>query len=224
MRHRAGGSARRNRPTLLATWRTARWNERIARAVVVDTSRSMPSPRDAARLADQEMNTFSSARFESADLRDALNRAAEWIKRTAPARREIVIVSDFQRGAIDQDAFGAVPAGVGLRFIRAGTRPARQEVPLPAISGWRGAQWQGSAVIRRDSTEVTWNRRGAAETSWLSTRQADADTAAAARAVAGASSFGVAPGDDSHHVVVAFAGAPAATGEQAVATEWMFTR
>jgi hypothetical protein len=207
-------------PTLLATWRTARWNERIARAVIVDTSRSMPSPQDAARLADQEMNAFSSARFESADLRDAIRRAGEWIARTAPARREIVIVSDFQRGAIDVDAFAAVPAGVGLRFIRAGTRPPQQEVPLPAISGWRGTEWQGSAVVRGDSTEVTWKRSGASKIGWLSTRQADADTEAAARAVAGVSSFGVAPGDESHRVVVAFAGAATAV-EQPVETEWM---
>lgn len=208
-------------PTLLATWRTARWNERMARAVVVDASRSMPSPQDAARLADQEMNVFASARFEGEDLRDAIGRAVDWVERTPPARREIVIVSDFQRGAIERDVLDAIPAGVGLRFIRAGTPPAQQDVPLPAISGWRGSRWQGSAAVRGDSIDATWTRQGPSASGWLTTAHADGDADVAARAVAGAASFGVASGDDTHRVVVAFAGAPDRAGEQPVATAWM---
>ena len=208
-------------PTLLGAWRTARWNERVARAVVVDTSRSVTSQQDVAHLADQEMTAFTSARFESADLRDATRRAAEWLGRTPPARREVVIVSDFQRGALDRDALDAIPAGAGLRFIRAGTRPALADARLPATSGWRGSEWQGTIDVRVDSTLATWTRHNTPKIAWLTTRQADADAEAAARAVAGAGSFGVAAGDEGHRVAVAFTGAPPAAGEQPVTTDWM---
>lgn len=209
-------------PVLLGAWRAARWNQRIARAVVVDTSRSVRVSADATRLGDQEMNAFASARFSGEDLHDAIDRAAVWLQRSAPARREIVIISDFQRGAIDRDALEAVPVGVGLRFIRAGTLPSTAIMPLPAVGGWRGATWQGSAVVRRDSIDIAWTRQDAPSAlSWLTTRQAAGDEDAAARAVRGAASFGVAAGDPAHSAVVVFAGAEPSNGEQPVATDWM---
>jgi len=208
-------------PTLLGAWRTARWDKRIARAVVVDTSRSVTSAQDAARLADQELAVFSSAKFESAELRDAMRRASDWLERTPPARRELVIVSDFQRGALDRDALDALPAAVGVRFIRAGTLPPQQDMRLPVIAGWRGGTWQGAGIVRADATEATWTRQNGPAVTWLTTRQPGEDVEAAARAVAGAASFGVAAGPDRHRVVVAFAGAPAVAGEQPVTTDWM---
>jgi hypothetical protein len=57
-------------PVLLSSWRTARWNQRTARAVVVDTSRSVPSTPETARLADQELQAFASATFRTRDVRE----------------------------------------------------------------------------------------------------------------------------------------------------------
>jgi len=224
-------------PVLLAAWRTRAWNERIARAVVLDTSRSMsldvapfdvaqgrrdrPSAADAGRLADQEMAAFASERFAGADLRDALSRAADWLAHTPPARREIVVISDFQRGAVDREALTAVPVGVGLRFIRAGTHPGQRDVPLPLVSGWRGGAWQGAATIRGDAIDASWIRRGAPSIEWIGTRQARGDEQAARRAVEGAASFGIAPAPAGRRAIVVFAGADPVAGERPVATDWM---
>jgi hypothetical protein len=208
-------------PIVFGVWRTRAWNGRSARAVVLDTSRSMPSAAEAGRLADQEMAAFASERFAAADLRDALSRAADWIARTPPARREIVVISDFQRGTLDRDALAAVPAGVGLRFIRAGRHPEERDVPLPVIAGWRGGAWQGAATIRGDAIEASWTRRGASIIEWVGTRQARGDEPAARRAVAGAASFGIAPAPAGRRAVVAYAGAEPVAGDGPVATDWM---
>ena len=208
-------------PILLGTWRTRAWNERIARAVVLDTSRSMPASGAGGRLAQQEMTAFANARFDGEDLRDAVRRAVDWIGSAPPARREIVVISDFQRGAIDPETVSEIPAGVGLRFIRAGTHPAERGVPLPSISGWRGGEWQPAATIRGDAVEASWVRRGPSTVGWIETRQAPGEDQAARRALEGAASFGIAAPPGGRRAVVVFSGAPPQAGERPVATEWM---
>ena len=208
-------------PILLGAWRTRAWNERVVRAVVLDTSRSMPASGEATRLAAQESIAFASARFDGDDLRDAIRRAADWIERAPPGRREVVVVSDFQRGAIDRETLNAIPAGVGVRFIRAGTHPAERAVPLPAISGWRGGEWQPSATIRGEAVEASWARRGPSTVDWIETRQPAADDSAARRAIEGAASFGIATPSEGRRAIVVFAGAAPPGGERPVATPWV---
>jgi hypothetical protein len=208
-------------PVLLSAWRTARWNQRSARAVVVDTSRSVPVSTETTRLAEQELQAFASAKFPVSDVRDGLQRATDWLSQTPPARREIVIVSDFQRGTIDADDLARLPASVGVRFIRAGVPSAT--AALPRIAGWRGATWQPRVMVRGDAVDVTYASDAAAgrEPSRLvTTRQAVQEAAAAAAALAGAASFGTAVNGD-HRAIVAFAGAADAAGEQPLATRWM---
>jgi hypothetical protein len=208
-------------PVLLSPWRTARWNQRTARAVVVDTSRSVPASADAARLADQELGGFASATFATADVRDGLQRAADWLAQSPPARREIVIVSDFQRGSIDADTIAGLPSSVGLRFIRAGSPSA--SATLPAIEGWRGGTWHPRINVRGDAVDVAYAAKTpdtAGPLPFVTTRQPEAEAAAAAAALAGAASFGTTATGD-HRAVVAFAGAPAGAGERPLTTPWM---
>ena len=208
-------------PIVLGAWRTRAWNERVARAVVLDTSRSMPASGAGGRLADQEMNSFASARFEGNDLRDAIRRASGWLEGAPPARREIVVISDFQRGAIDEEALRTIPAGVGLRFTRAATHPAERSVPLPATSGWRGSEWQPAATIRGEAIDASWTRRGPSAPAWIETRQPAGDEHAARRAVEGAASPGIAPPPESRRAIVRFSGAAPEAGERPITTEWM---
>ena len=215
-------------PVLLSAWRMARWNQRTARAVVVDTSRSVPATADTARLADQELQGFASARFATADLRDGLQRATDWLSQTPPARREIVIVSDFQRGSIDAEAFARLPSSVGLRFIRAGSPSAI--ATLPAIAGWRGGTWKPRITVRGDAVDATYTAddtviedgrsHRTVVPGFVTTRQPAGDAEAAAAALAGAASFGtVVEGD--HRALVAFIGAENVAGEQSLMTPWM---
>ena len=213
-------------PVLLSAWRTARWNHRTARVVVVDTSRSVPATPENARLADQELQAFASAKFAGSDVRDGLQRATDWLSHMPPARREIVIVSDFQRGTIDAQTLARIPASVGLRFIRSGTPAAT--ATLPKIEGWRGGTWQPRITLHGNALDVAYapksSAAGQADASarvpFVTTRQPAAEAAEAAAALAGATSFGAAA-DGDQRAVVAFAGTADTAGEQSVSAPWM---
>lgn len=212
------------RPLLLAPWRMSQWDARTSRAVVVDTSRGMPSPGVADGLARQEMGTaFRAQRFAGADLRETVGRATAWLTASPPSRRELVVISDFQRGSLDATAIAAIPADVGVRLLRAGSQPAARSVTPPPVHGWRGATWQAEVSVAADSTHVTWTRqREAGPLSWLTPLAAPADAAAAERALRAAASFGVAAGDASRRVAVVFAGGRFEGGApQPVRTPWM---
>ena len=210
-------------PLVMTPWRLAEWDARVIRAVVLDTSASVGGNPETARLADHELVAFRAQRFDSADLRDGLARAAAWFAGAPPGRREVVIVSDFQRGSLDRDDLAVVPASAGLRTIRSGMPPPSREVRLPRVAGFRGAAWEPTLRVDAGTSGVTWAKvAGAPPSSWLTTAQAEGESEAASRAVQAAMSAGVAAGDDRRRVLVRFAGAPAdAAGRQPVRTAWM---
>ena len=211
-------------PLVMTPWRLARWNGRVARAVIVDTSRSMSESGIAARLADEEIRSvFAGRRVNTPELSDGIERAVHWLQTAPPARREIVIVSDFQRGALDEQAIKAIPADIGVRFVRAGVQPAtRSETPAP-VDGWRGGIWQATATVGPEGTRVTWARRGAAAApGWITVTAGAADANAAERALRAAVSQGVAGGDPQRRIIVRFAGAaPLVPAAQPVTTRWI---
>ncbi len=199
------------RPLVTTPWRLAKWNARVARAVVVDSSRSIPEPAVANRLADEELvNVFTARRVDTAALADGIERAARWLQSAPPSRREIVIVSDFQQGTLDEAALKAIPADIGVRFIRAGAPPATGLAISPLVDGWRGGIWQSTATIDAAGTRASWARRGSSEApAWISVAASAADAAAAERALRAALSQGVAAGDNGRRAIVRFAGADA---------------
>lgn len=119
---------------------------RPPRAVVVDTSASMQRPLAgdgagvttgataadaalAAALADADAAT--SVVIRDTDVRRALSRAGAWL-REQPGAGEVVVISDFQVGAISDADFDALPASAGRRFVRVGVTGT---VPAPAGAG-----------------------------------------------------------------------------------------
>jgi hypothetical protein len=211
------------RPVVMTPQRLAQWNGRVARAVVLDTSGALEKSSEAERLAAQEMAAFRAQRFASRDLRDAVQRAAAWLAGAPPARRELVVVSDFQRGALEVEDLAVLPAGVGIRTIRVPDRGVTREGHWPAVSGFRGGAWRPDVRLDARGTAVTWLRAAAAPSqAWLTTTQASGEHEAAQRAVAAAMSAGVAAGDETRRVEVRFAGAPAASvADRPVRTPWM---
>jgi hypothetical protein len=212
------------RPLLLTPRRLAQWDARIIRAVVIDTTAITDSNSAGARLAEQELRSaFRATRFSATGLPDALERASAWLADAPPGRREIVIVSAFQRGVIDRGDLDVVPPAVGIRTVRAGSPAESRDARLPTISGFRGSEWQPSIHVEAAATGVTWTRSAQAKPlSWLSTSQAHGEDNAASRAVHAAVSAGVASGDERRRVRVRFAGAPAeSTPRASVRTQWM---
>src|SRR5262245_6380834 len=95
------------RPVWLTSARLARWNALTSRAILVDTSESMrrpgPAGRSAADAAEQaarveRQSAAFAVRIDSESLTRELRRAVSWLRNVPPSRREIVIISDVQRG------------------------------------------------------------------------------------------------------------------------------
>jgi hypothetical protein len=211
-------------PLVMTPWRQARWNARIARAVVVDTSRGMPDPAVAARLADEQMrNVFAGRRVNTPDLADGIDRAVRWLQSAPPARREIVLISDFQQGSLDEAAVRLIPADVGLRLIRAGAQPGVRRVTLSQVEGWRGGMWQATATIEAIGTRVSWVRaESGRDVAWITVMSSPAEAVAADRALRAAVSAGVSAGDASRRIIVRFAGAPPIVpAPQPVTSPWI---
>ncbi len=98
-------------PILLTNSRLSTWDARIARAVVIDRSESMRARNStgaapetaAAEAAEAEVRTATYAsKFTATDVEDGVVRASRWLAAQPPSRREIVVISDLQRGALDE--------------------------------------------------------------------------------------------------------------------------
>jgi len=126
------------RPIVLTPSRLEAWNARIARAIVVDTSESMgradgtarPPSSASAEASDAERSGATYVmRVDDPALGAGLRRAVAWLDTAPPARREIVVVSDFQRGSLTAADLSPVPATIGVRFVRVGDIPGSRTVP-----------------------------------------------------------------------------------------------
>ena len=143
----------------------------VTRVVIVDTSASMfrltPSGPVASvmarQVADREsMGTAESVRIETESPASTLPGAVAWLD-LHPGMREIVIVSDFQRGTLDSTDLAAIPESMGLTLAPiATTSTAVARVPNaetiaivagPGDSGGVDAAWRAIGRTRpADST------------------------------------------------------------------------
>jgi hypothetical protein len=218
-------------PLLLTSSRLNAWNARVARAIVVDRSESMHVRTPAGRTANEEAADIASAeagaaaaaiRIDADDLGEGLRRAARWLETAPPARREAVVVSDFQLGAFDDSARRTLPRGTGLRLVTVGGADA----PVTQADGMRllgapGIAYRDQAMrLSRDGTEVAV--REAADPAGTGLRilgaEANRDQDMLRRAVARAGA--PAPAAD-RPIAIRFANAPAAEAVTPVRERWM---
>jgi hypothetical protein len=205
-------------PLIVTPFRVAQWNARIVRAIVIDTSDSMRQPDQAGHSASETAAAIAhsesggavqTVRIETSDLHDGLLRAVRQLDRVPPARREIVVVSDFQQGTVNDDALAVVPGHVGLRFLRTGRLPTSHSWNAGAIEGWRGGRWDRAVTIDRSSTTATWTRvDGTGSPQGLTIVAPPAEDRRARTALAAAASFGANSDADARKIVIAFQGAP----------------
>ena len=110
------------RPLFVTPSRRAGWEGRVARAVVVDVSPSAAAgdgPARARRAADSETQAaFRSQVVDAADLSSGILEGVQWLAGAPPARRELVVISDFQRGSLDEAALARIPPSYGVRFVQ----------------------------------------------------------------------------------------------------------
>jgi hypothetical protein len=214
----------------------------IRRAVVIDTSASMarpvPTGRSALDVARDEANhvaptAAATVSIEAVHLPDGLSRAATWLAHGG-GRPEIVVLSDFQRGALSRVDVDRVPAGLGLRLLKI-------EVPAPTAVDGASSRigdrvWTPHLTLEPDRTTVAWSTRAPASPDALETAGpgpleivAGPEEAGFVRTATGAARlFGRPEPTDPHPVAVVLPGASDRTRLLAEARPldqpWMFTR
>jgi Aerotolerance regulator N-terminal len=156
-------------PLLLTGSRVATWNAQVARAVVVDTSASMsvagtdgPAPRAAADEAarSERQSADYSRQIDVGDLTVGTSRAAVWLASAPPARREIVVISDFQRGAFDAALIRQVPANIGIRLVQVGRAVQSAHLAGVDLFGAEGIPRRALSIdLTPDGTAATMSQR-----------------------------------------------------------------
>lgn len=213
-------------PLVLAPPRVAAWNARMARAIVVDVSESMTadgSGSAAAGAADvatvEARGAIFVARIDAVELRRALARAVSALGAAPPARREIVVVSDFQRGMLTRADLDTVPPGIGIRLVQVGTdSPDRRLRGLDLFgadtSSAQDVQLSGSSTavsIVPGSGRLEGLRLVAPKIDSLAIRALE-------RAVASAGAPAPSP---QQPLTIVFAGAPGIEAVHALSATWM---
>ncbi len=199
-------------PVLLTRSRVDAWKAQVARAVVVDTSESMRLAGDgvvsAAAAAEAELRTATyGRRLDAADLAAGLTRARSWLASTPPARREIVVISDFQHGSLGDDALTRVPGHVGLRLVQVGRPVGKRAFTGMPLLGAGDVGPRTQAIELTEATALVLTTSGAAGNSGLRFVHApeqQAEVEALSRALAVAGTPGLPPGV-THPIAIRFA-------------------
>ncbi|HSL71693.1 MAG TPA: BatA domain-containing protein, partial [Longimicrobiales bacterium] len=152
-------------PLLLTAHRQRDTGRGLARAIVLDTSASMMRParggeaaiqaarRTARRLAGA---ATTSVILESPAPARLLAGAVGWLA-LQPGQHELVVVSDFQIGTIEQPDLLSVPAGIGVLLERVDVQPSR--VPLQSVARHGDAETVARITLGPDRTDVEWTTR-----------------------------------------------------------------
>ena len=122
-------------PEILTSWRWARYDQRVSRAIVVDTSPSMSdlaSQREEA-VASAKQGSAAVVEMRTATVGASLCRAVAALLDGPVARLEIVVVSDFQHGVVSDTDVACVPADFGLRFVPLTSLAATRAVTVPGL-------------------------------------------------------------------------------------------
>jgi hypothetical protein len=154
-------------PALRTANRTRALGRALARAIVLDTSFSMlratpageraidAARREARRLASEAQSTTL---IETRTPARGIAAAIEWLNRQ-PGRGELVVVSDFQSGALDAVDLSAVPREFGVRLARIPVSAAGA-VEVVARSG--DMETVARTTLSPTGTAVDWTTRPAA--------------------------------------------------------------
>lgn len=129
------------------------------------------SPDAVQSLVQREVKgAFRAETFAATDVAEGIRRAADWLRTAPPARRELVVISDFRLGALDARMLRDLPAHVGIRLARTSgapvTRTADGQPRTQRATAGAGAAANGftlrspRVVINANETAVTWADAG----------------------------------------------------------------
>ncbi len=135
----------------------------LARVVVLDTSLSVRRAGTAALDSARRLATNLVAEadlglvLETASPARMLDGASVWLA-MQQQRRELVVLSDFQRGTLDSASLARVPVETGVRLVRISSGALQLPIALEHRVGDRLVR---SLTSRSDSvgTQVSWSSR-----------------------------------------------------------------
>ena len=102
-------------------------------------------------------------RFEGRDVGAEIVRAAAWLEATPPARRELVVVSDFVSGTMDESALRVVPSEVGFRAIPVGTTVPTRTLQTERLLGADAIPREAQETANKKAVEANEAQREADE-------------------------------------------------------------
>jgi hypothetical protein len=195
-------------PMLLLASRRAAIDDRLARAIVVDTSASMARPTPSGNRAVDSARSIakglagdaqSSMIIETTSPRSVIDGAVGWLA-SQRSRRELVVVSDFQVGTLDSAILSAVPEPMGVRAVGIPTNASTGALDRTSVAR---VGIVARIDVANDSTNVAWSLGGDVRDPRI---DVDAGDVTASEAVSTASKVvGVAaPIDTSTRVTVLF--------------------
>ena len=194
----------------------------LVRAILVDTSASMRrasgnesavavARRDAQRLAAEAR---ASLVVESNDVTRELGGAANWLS-TQPGTRELVIVSDFQRGALHSADLATVAADIGMKLARVVVSPATTPITTTSRAAIATTTWTN------DRADVTWAPSNVAGDD-VELLTSDADRLSARAAATAAATLGAPlPFDSAQRVAIVFPSNERTLAAKRIDAPWM---
>jgi hypothetical protein len=114
-------------PVFQGASRTAGYDQRVVRAVVLEPG------SDATLAADAAAGSFASRTFSRARLADGIAEAVRWMDGQPPATREVVLAGAFRLGSVSPTQLDAVPSFAGIRFVRLPGDDAARDLPWPVL-------------------------------------------------------------------------------------------
>ncbi|HVJ28068.1 MAG TPA: BatA domain-containing protein [Vicinamibacterales bacterium] len=208
------------RPLVLTPSRAAGWADRIARVTVVDISNPSAAPlANEAAAAELASATFSH-RIDTTELAPALRQGSAWLNGAPPARRELVVISDFRLGAIDESLVRGVPDTIGLRLVP--VRSKQDTIRDIAAGSSLGPEVVFRTRVRIDAetTSATFST-GPGAIEGLTLLVAPEDQAEAAKLLRVVGHAGARAPSSSQPIVVRFTGgAPLSPPEKQTQQQW----
>ena len=208
-------------PLFLIESRTAAWADRTARVVIADTSDSARGAVTRDAIAAESLSADPAVAIETTEIGPSLDRATAWLATAPPARREIVVLSDFQRGSLTDEAVSRVPRAIGLRLVRLpDAGDWQREAPVVELLAENGVL-EGRVRLDDQATAVSYAARPARMDGLrVLARPSDANAVASLLRVVAAA--GARAPSAAQPIVIRFAGAGRGASPPAPGGEWTF--
>ncbi len=189
-------------PVIMTPARIATQASRVSRAVIVSGEEGPASVNDEAAAR------FRFVTIARADITDAIADATRWFEQQPPSAREIVVTGALQRGSISEADLQAIPADIGIRFVRSGS-PAGAEQTVPILARRNGVltRIDRPAQFSVDATRVAEGVARPAPIDLVAIAARETDSPLAEAALGAALDAGIPWNDFSRRVLIVWEGA-----------------